>query len=115
MGWLKHPHNIHDIRTQQRVLEVHAHNLTRIKAVVAYMDARVGHGWKRRMEKVDHVMDQDLPILWLTGRRTATEPSLIRFEHYAARFGYDIPVPFRTKNTPVYAPDVTATLDSLLS
>lgn len=89
--------------------------VNRVKAVIEFMDKTEGYGWKRRMEKRDHYMDQDMPRRWTTGR-IPSWAMLRKLEEYAARFGYAMPpayLPHTTFRTPVYGPDIVAKLDDL--
>lgn len=65
--------------------------LGRVNRAIEWMDKHVGYGWKRRMQKVDHVFNQNFPRNWQVGRRVPSWASLRKFEEYCARFGYDMP------------------------
>lgn len=63
----------------------------RVQRVVDFMNQKVGYGWARRMEKRDRWLDQDYPRVWLNGKKRVSVRNLLRFEQYAARFGYQSP------------------------
>jgi len=59
-----------------------------VREIVAWMNRTQGVGWKKRMQYLDGYMDEDLPSLWISGRRVPTLESVQRLREYAARFGY---------------------------
>lgn len=59
-----------------------------ISNIVAWMDARVGPGWKKRMEERDRYMNQNIPPRWVRGSVRPLQRSVERLRAYAARFGY---------------------------
>jgi hypothetical protein len=59
-----------------------------VREVVAWMNRTQGAGWKKRMQYLDGYMDEDLPSLWVSGRRVPTLESVQRLREYAQRFGY---------------------------
>lgn len=59
-----------------------------VREIVAWMNRAQGAGWKKRMQYLDHYMDEDLPPLWISGRRVPTVESVQRLREYAERFGY---------------------------
>ena len=59
-----------------------------IREVVAWMQRTQGPGWRKRMQYLDGYMDEDLPSLWISGRRVPTLESVQRLREYAERFGY---------------------------
>lgn len=59
-----------------------------IQAIVAWMDAQVGPGWKKRMEERDRYMNQNIPPRWVRGSVRPLQRSVERLRAYAARFGY---------------------------
>jgi hypothetical protein len=60
-----------------------------IQAIVAWMDARVGPGWKKRMEERDRYMNQNIPPRWVRGSVRPLQRSVERLRAYAERFGYE--------------------------
>lgn len=81
----------------------------RVQRVVDFMNQKVGYGWARRMESRDRYMDQDYPKVWLSGRKLVSARNLIRFEQYAARFGFQPP------SVPVVKPTVQLDVLNMLN
>lgn len=71
----------------RRAVLRHSGRMERVRAVVAFMDERVGRGWPREMERAGVMLD-DIHKSWLVDRKRPTERPLRRLEDYAARFGF---------------------------
>jgi hypothetical protein len=56
--------------------------------IIRWMDDALGSGWRRRMEKVDRVMTEDNPRIWLRREKLPTKAALAKLREYAQRFGY---------------------------
>ncbi len=52
------------------------------------MDDALGSSWRRRMEKVDRVMTEDNPRIWMRREKLPTKAALAKLRGYAQRFGY---------------------------
>lgn len=90
------PHRFEESEISRQVKELmrQEFKLGRVDRAVEWMDKNVGYGWKRRMEKVDKYMNQNMPRHWQTRRKIPEWKALRRFEKYCARFGYDMPDPY---------------------
>lgn len=111
----KIPRYCKSINAQAREKARQVQRTNRAIAAIAFMDKHEGYGWRRRMEKRDHYMDQDHPRRWIRGDVPSWE-QLRKFEEYAARFGYKMPPThpeYLTFQQPVYQPEVRASLNNL--
>ena len=56
--------------------------------IVRWMDDALGRGWKRRMDRVDHIVTEETLLRWIRRERFPREYMLKRLREYAQRFGY---------------------------
>jgi hypothetical protein len=56
--------------------------------IIRWMDDALGAGWKRRMDRVDHVVSEESVVSWERRFAPPSKRALTRFREYAERFGY---------------------------